>query len=183
MQAMGIVRQLDELGRIVVPREIRRSFRIREGDTIEILVGDEGEMILEKYSPVLSIGKLVQNYSDALHQATEKMVCITDTDKVVAAAGISQKMFMNRPLSMGAVKVMEKRQSMLINNTYDHEIYNEETGGISKFIHEAIAPIISQGDAVGTVIIGTKNENSLFGDTELKLVETAAAFITKLIDL
>lgn len=87
MKATGIVRRIDDLGRVVVPKEIRRTLRIREGDPLEIFTDREGEIILKKYSPIGELGTFAQQYADSLAQTTGYVVCVTDRDTVIACAG------------------------------------------------------------------------------------------------
>ena len=87
MKATGIVRRIDDLGRVVIPKEIRRTLRIREGDPLEIFTDREGEIILKKYSPIGELGTFAKQYAESLAQTTGCLVCVTDTDQVIAAAG------------------------------------------------------------------------------------------------
>lgn len=91
MKATGIVRRIDDLGRVVIPKEIRRTLRIREGDPLEIFTDREGEIILKKYSPIGELGTLAKIYAESLSQTLGCTVCITDTDQVVAASGSGKK--------------------------------------------------------------------------------------------
>lgn len=180
MKATGIVRRIDDLGRVVIPKEIRRTLKIREGDPLEIFVDRDGEVILKKYSPIGELGDFAQEYADSLHEAMGHIACIADRDTIIAVAGAPKKEFVNRPLSPAVEKVMEARKSILITNTAEHPYYREaEDDGVSKFISEVIAPIIAEGDPIGAVILGTRDKDVSMGDLELKLVETAAGFLAK----
>jgi AbrB family transcriptional regulator (stage V sporulation protein T) len=180
MKATGIVRRIDDLGRVVIPKEIRRTLRIREGDPLEIFVDRDGEVILKKYSPIGELGDFAQEYADSLHESMGHISCIADRDTIIAVSGAPKKEFFNRPLSTAVEKVMETRKSVLINDTSQHEYYkdaDEETQ--SKFYAEVIAPIITEGDPIGAVIMGTREKDVKLGDLELKLVETASGFLAK----
>jgi len=107
LKATGIVRRIDDLGRVVIPKEIRRTLRIREGDPLEIYVDREGEVILKKYSPVGELGDFAKEYADSLYEAIGHIICITDRDNVVAVAGASKKEYLNRPLGPAVEKVLE----------------------------------------------------------------------------
>ena len=180
MKATGIVRRIDDLGRVVIPKEIRRTLRIREGDPLEIFVDREGEVILKKYSPIGELGDFAQEYAESLHEVMSHIACIADRDTVIAVSGAPKKEFLNRPLSLAVEKVMESRRSIIINNTAQHEFYQgAEDEAQSKFTAEAIAPIIAEGDPIGAVIVGTRNPDVKMGDLEIKLVETAAGFLAK----
>ncbi len=180
MKATGIVRRIDDLGRVVIPKEIRRTLRIREGDPLEIFVDRDGEVILKKYSPIGELGEFAQEYADSLHEAMNHVSCIADRDTIIAVAGAPKKEFLNKPLSSAVEKVMETRKSVLIENTAEHSFYREgEDEGVPKFVSEVIAPIIAEGDPIGAVLLGTKDRNVKMGSLELKLAETAAGFLAK----
>lgn len=180
MKATGIVRRIDDLGRVVIPKEIRRTLKIREGDPLEIFVDRDGEIILKKYSPIGELGEFAQEYADSLHESVRHVAIIADRDTVIAVSGAPKKEFLNKTLSMAVEKVMENRQKVLINDTGEHPYYqeaDEETS--SKFVAEVIVPIISAGDTIGAVSLATKEKDVKLGDLELKLVETAAGFLAK----
>jgi len=180
LKATGIVRRIDDLGRVVIPKEIRRTLKIREGDPLEIFVDRDGEVILKKYSPIGELGDFAQEYADSLHEAMGHIALIADRDTIIAVSGTPKKEFINRPLSSAVEKVMETKKSILINDTADHKFYKEaEDDTIAKFNAEVIAPIISEGDAIGAVILGTKDKDVKMAELELKLVETAAGFLAK----
>ena len=180
MKATGIVRRIDDLGRVVIPKEIRRTLRIREGDPLEIFVDRDGEVILKKYSPIGELGDFAQEYADSLHEVMGHIACIADRDTIIAVAGAPKKEFLNRALSSAVERVMETRKSILINDTSQHDYYREsDEENLSKFFAETIAPIISEGDPIGAVIMGTRSREINMTDLELKLVETAAGFLAK----
>lgn len=180
MKATGIVRRIDDLGRVVIPKEIRRTLRIREGDPLEIFVDRDGEVILKKYSPIGELGDFAQEYADSLYEALGHIACIADRDAIIAVSGAPKKEFLKRPLSPAVEKVMENRKSVLIDNAAEHPYYKDsEEEGTAKFHTEVIAPIIAEGDPIGAVILGTKDRDARMGDLEIKLVETAASFLAK----
>ena len=111
MKATGIVRRIDDLGRVVIPKEIRRTLRIREGDPLEIYVDRDGEVILKKYSPVNELGDFAKEYCDSLYESIGHIVLIADRDEIVAVAGTAKKEFLNKGLSTLVEKIMEDRQS------------------------------------------------------------------------
>ncbi|MGI6575795.1 MAG: stage V sporulation protein T [bacterium] len=181
MKATGIVRRIDDLGRVVIPKEIRRTLRIREGDPLEIFVDREGEVILKKYSPIGELGDFAQEYADSLNDAIGHISLIADRDTIIAVAGAPKKEFMNKPIEAVVEKVMEDRKAVIINNPKEHKYCKEclNEGEECKFSAEVIAPIIAEGDPIGAVIICTKNPEVKMGDMELKLAETAAGFLAK----
>ncbi len=174
MKATGIVRRIDDLGRVVIPKEIRRTMRIREGDPLEIFTDREGEVILKKYSPIGELGEFATEYADSLNEALGHISCIADKDNIIAVAGAPKKQLLNRQISPDVEKVMADRKMVVFNEqcflTYDEDIsYNSAV----------IAPIIAGGDAVGAVILAAKEPDVQMSELESKLAETAAGFLAK----
>ncbi|MGI6512756.1 MAG: stage V sporulation protein T [Syntrophomonadaceae bacterium] len=183
MKATGIVRRIDDLGRVVIPKEIRRTLRIREGDPLEIFVDREGEVILKKYSPIGELGDFAKEYADSLHEAIGHIALIADRDNIIAVAGAPKKEFLNKAIGPGVEKTLEERKVAVINDLKEHPHckqcpVNEAEGGC-KVTAEVIAPIISQGDPIGAVIIMSKDAGVKMGELEVKLAETAAGFLAK----
>ncbi len=180
MKATGIVRRIDDLGRVVIPKEIRRTLRIREGDPLEIFVDREGEVILKKYSPIGELGDFAQEYADSLHETTNHIALISDRDAVVAVAGAPKKQWMDKPVPSLVEKVMENRRSLLLPKPGEPGVTLEEDDDqVWSFASMVIAPIIAEGDPIGAVILGTRDADKKMGELELKLVETAAGFLAK----
>jgi len=181
MKATGIVRRIDDLGRVVIPKEIRRTLRIREGDPLEIFVDREGEVILKKYSLIGELGDFAKEYADSLYEATGHTVIITDRDQSIAVAGGSRKEFLNKPIGAGIEKVMDDRRSALLNQpgTSLAAAVCEGDEKEGRYSAVAIAPIIAEGDPIGAVALVSLEGNVKFTDIELKLVETAASFLGK----
>jgi AbrB family transcriptional regulator (stage V sporulation protein T) len=176
LKATGIVRRIDDLGRVVIPKEIRRTLRIREGDPLEIFVDREGEVILKKYSPIGELGDFAKEYADSLYEATGHIACIGDRDIIIAVAGASKKEYLNKPLGPAAEQAMEDRKTLF--NTGDISVLKDAEGE-NKVTGQVIAPIIAEGDPIGVVILMSKDPNTKMGDLETKLVETAAGFLAK----
>lgn len=180
MKATGIVRRIDDLGRVVIPKEIRRTLRIREGDPLEIYVDREGEVILKKYSPISELGEFAKEYADSLYEALGHIAIIADRDQIIAVSGGPKKEFLNKGIGPEVEKVMEERKAVMINQSEHHPnssiCIGEEN---DKITAEVIAPIIAGGDPIGAVIIATREPNAKFSDLELKLAETAASFLAK----
>ncbi|MDI6600387.1 MAG: stage V sporulation protein T [Thermoanaerobacteraceae bacterium] len=180
MKATGIVRRIDDLGRVVIPKEIRRTLRIREGDPLEIFTDREGEIILKKYSPIGELSDFAQQYSDTLYQSTKHTVLVTDGDTIIAVSGGVKKDYLDKPISPELEKMMEVKKTVTLGkggegNTiplYDGE--PEKTA-----VSQVITPIISRGDCIGAVIITSKDENVQLNETDVKLAETAASFLGK----
>jgi len=182
MKATGIVRRIDDLGRVVIPKEIRRTLRIREGDPLEIFVDREGEVILKKYSPIGELGDFAKEYADSLHEALGHIACIADRDTIIAVAGAPKKDFINKAIGAAVEKVMEDRKAIVLNNPgkdpqcKDGIIVED---GDCRYSAEVIAPIIAEGDPIGAVILASKEPDVKMGEMELKLAETAAGFLAK----
>ncbi|MDD4334073.1 MAG: stage V sporulation protein T [Desulfotomaculaceae bacterium] len=182
MKATGIVRRIDDLGRVVIPKEIRRTLRIREGDPLEIFVDREGEVILKKYSPIGELGEFAKEYADSLYEALGHIACIADRDNIIAVSGAPKKDFLNKPIGDAIEKVMEDRKAIIINNPGENSSCSEcllIEEGECEFSSEVIAPIISEGDPIGAVILASKEPEVKMGEMELKLAETAAGFLAK----
>ena len=113
MKATGIVRRIDDLGRVVIPKEIRRTLRLREGTPLEIFTDREGEIILKKYSPMMELTAFSGQYAEAMAQSSGLMVCITDRDQVVAAAGGAKKDFFQKPISRALEHVIEDGEKQM----------------------------------------------------------------------
>lgn len=175
MKATGIVRRIDDLGRVVIPKEIRRTLRIREGDPLEIFTDREGEIILKKYSPIGELGQFAKQYADSLAQTTGHLICISDRDCLVAVSGTGKKDLLSQPISKELERCINDRESILAKKSSREflKITNQE----ENYGYEAISPIISAGDAIGAVILLAKDTKTEFGDAEAKLAETAAGFL------
>lgn len=185
MKATGIVRRIDDLGRVVIPKEIRRTLRIREGDPLEIFVDREGEVILKKYSPIGELGDFAQEYADSLFEAIGHISCIADRDTIIAVSGASKKEFMQKPIGRVVEGAMEERRSLLMNKSngdsqhMDCAIIEGDHGENGFFAAQVVAPIIAQGDPIGAVILCNKEDGVVMGEIEMKLAETAAGFLAK----
>ncbi len=179
MKATGIVRRIDDLGRVVIPKEIRRTMRIREGDPLEIYTDREGEVIFKKYSPIGELGGFASQYAETLHKTCAMAVVICDRDAIIAAAGLPKREYIDRKLSDGLENVMGGR-SLYVHR--DGEKFSAIIDGGSHYVSCAM-PIISEGDVVGCVASLADMESDAHrefsGDVEGKLVMTAATFLGK----
>ena len=150
MKATGIVRRIDDLGRVVIPKEIRRTLRIREGDPLEIYTATDGEVIFKKYSPVGELSEFAGQYADVISRISSLPTLICDKDHVIAASGVSKREFLERRVSAVLENYMESRKSYAANQQNAGDIQPIE--GIE---HPAsvIYPIISSGDVTGAVVM------------------------------
>ncbi|MBP2033935.1 AbrB family transcriptional regulator (stage V sporulation protein T) [Clostridium algifaecis] len=177
MKATGIVRRIDDLGRVVIPKEIRRTLRIREGDPLEIFTDREGGVILKKYSPIDELSEISKGYAESLQQTIGNIVLICDTDSIVSVSGTSKKEYVDKKISQDLEDVIENRKLAFFEGKEIIDIYDDEEAE-EKYSAQVIYPIISGGDAIGAVII-TSKEDVEFGDVEVKLAATAASFLGK----
>ncbi len=176
MRATGIVRRIDDLGRVVIPKEIRRTLRIREGDPLEIYTDTGGEVIFKKYSPMGELSTFAEQYAEVLNRVTKRPVLITDRDHVVAVSGISKKEFLERPLSEKLEALLENRKCFVKNSFSPQDLL--PVAGSDK--NAAITcPVIASGDITGAVILLQENDARLPDDSDIKLAQAAAAFLGK----
>ena len=175
MKATGIVRRIDDLGRVVIPKEIRRTLRIREGDPLEIFTDREGEVILKKYSPIGELGTLAKQYSESLAQTMGCTVCITDNDQIVAASGSGKKDLQDTYISKELEKVIQAREQLLAKS--DSAKYAGVVQDEKEFKEEVVCPILCEGDAIGAVVFLNKDEKKKFGELEQKVAMSAAGFL------
>lgn len=176
MKATGIVRRIDDLGRVVIPKEIRRTLRIREGDPLEIFVDRDGEVILKKYSPIGELGDFAKEYAESLHESTGHITIISDRDTVIALAGASKKEYLDKPIGSLLETCMENRKIMTQAGGGSFEILRDSVEQYSSYV---AAPIVAGGDPIGTVVLLSKEDGTTMGEMESKMVETAAGFLAK----
>jgi AbrB family transcriptional regulator, stage V sporulation protein T len=182
LKATGIVRRIDDLGRVVIPKEIRRTLRIREGDPLEIFVDRDGEVILKKYSPIGELGDFAKEYADSLYEAIGHTALIADRDTVIAVAGAPKKEFLNKAVGSLVERVMEDRKTLVVNKPGDNKARGSLIGDDeddTRFSAYVVAPIVSGGDPIGAVIICSREPDAQMTETEIKLAETAAGFLAK----
>ena len=177
MKATGIVRRIDELGRIVVPKEIRRTLRIREGDPLEVYTDREGEIILKKYSPVGELANFALQYAKVLAETTGKLVCITDMDHVIAAQGSGKRHLENQPISRELEKLIEQRKDYSSLETGDVVPVAKEMK--ESYKGQAVSVVNVHGDALGAVLLLGQEEIS---PMEITLVHTTAEFLGSIME-
>ncbi|MGL4848499.1 MAG: stage V sporulation protein T [Clostridium sp.] len=176
MKATGIVRRIDDLGRVVIPKEIRRTLRIREGDPLEIFTDREGGVILKKYSPIGELTDFSKEYAESLQSTIGNIVIIADKDAFISSAGTTKKEYIDRKISGELEEVMEGRKVVHLTGDKVIPMHNDENHKEIK--SEVIAPIIAEGDAIGAIVIMSKTDSKLT-DVELKIAEAAALFLGK----
>ncbi|MBM7610099.1 stage V sporulation protein T [Ureibacillus composti] len=174
MKATGIVRRIDDLGRVVIPKEIRRTMRIREGDPLEIYTDREGEVILKKYSPINDLSEFAKEYADSLYETIGTPALISDRDEMIAVAGLSKKEYVNRRLSVFAEDFMKQRSVVLDKNETTIEFVPGQFEQVKSY---CVAPIVTNGDTIGAIYLISKVH--FLSEVEQKAAETAANFFAK----
>ncbi|MBP3437426.1 MAG: AbrB/MazE/SpoVT family DNA-binding domain-containing protein [Clostridia bacterium] len=176
MKATGIVRRIDDLGRVVIPKEIRRTMRIREGDPLEIYTDREGEVIFKKYSPIGELASFASQYAETLHKICAMAVIICDRDAVIAASGVSKREYSDKKMSEELEEVMERR------SLYTHKNESEKMPITASGAHyvSCAMPIIADGDIIGCVCsVFPMEEAHMPDELETKLIQTAAVFLSR----
>mgnify|MGYP001625422907 CR=1 FL=1 len=175
MKATGIVRRIDDLGRVVIPKEIRRTMRIREGDPLEIYTNSQGEVIFKKYSPINEMSESAGSTAEVIHKLGAAPVVIFDRDHVVAVSGAQRKEYAERRISQGLEELLDSRRSWLYEGE-GRQLFPVE--GISKAAI-AVAPIIASGDIAGAVCLLASEQSSKGSQLQLTLAQTAAMILGK----
>lgn len=179
MKATGIVRRIDDLGRVVIPKEIRRTMRIREGDPLEIFTDREGEVIFKKYSPIGEMAQFASQYAETLHKTCGMSVVICDRDAIISCAGVPRKELVDHKLTSEAEAIVETRQLYTGDSANPVPIVDG-----SQYTISCLMPIITEGDITGCVVslAGTDGKSGVNQELETKLIQTAAGFLGKQLD-
>ena len=174
MKATGIVRRIDDLGRVVIPKEIRRTLRIREGDPLEIYTEKDGEVIFKKYSPMGELSSYAAEICESLYKSTGGTVAVCDRDSMIAVSGGGKKELLEKPVSKALEEVMENRRA----------VRTESGGRAPRPVESAedysiavAAPILAEGDVLGCVMFLSHPGSPAATDLEFKLVQTVAGFL------
>ena len=174
MKATGIVRRIDDLGRVVIPKEIRRTMRIREGDPLEIYTSKDGEVIFKKYSLMGGVDEFAAQLCDTLSKSTGTSVAVTDRDSVIAAAGSARRDLIGKRINPQLEQIMEDRAIYRAQGS-ERSVYVTDT--LDRCCAAIAAPIISEGDALGLVLFVENEGENHVGETEYKLAQTIASFL------
>jgi len=178
MKATGVVRRIDDLGRVVIPKEIRKTLRIKEGDPLEIFTDKEGEVILKKYSPIGELSEFATQYAETLAKTTGHIACITDRDTVIAVSGGSKKEYLEQGISEELEKILEDKEKYTSKENNDIALpITKNDNREKRFNSQVVYPIISAGDAIGTVILLSKDSKTKMTEIEQKVVQSAASFL------
>ncbi len=179
MKATGIVRRIDDLGRVVIPKEIRRTMRIREGAPLEIYTSNEGEVIFRKYSPVSELSENAIQAAEVMYKLGGAPAVIFDTDHVVAVAGVAKREYSERRISPALEEIMEARKGYVADESTSSKLIPIE--GIDRSAL-AVFPIVSQGDVTGAVAYVSSEGNTLVTETQHTLAKATAMFLGKQIE-
>ncbi|MBR3162910.1 MAG: stage V sporulation protein T [Clostridia bacterium] len=178
MKATGVVRRIDDLGRVVIPKEIRKTLRIKEGDPLEIFTDKEGEVILKKYSPIGELSEFASGYAETLSKTTGHIACITDKDTVIAVSGGSKKEFLEQNLSPELEQLMEDKEIYTSNDNNNVALpITKNDNNERKYNSQVVYPIISDGDAIGSVVLLSKENTTKMTEVEKKVAQSAASFL------
>ena len=183
MKATGVVRRIDDLGRIVIPKEIRKTLRIKEGDPLEIFTDREGQVILKKYSPIGELSEFATEYAETLAKTTGHIACITDKDTVIAVSGGSKKEFLEQGISKDLEKIIDDKEIYISKENNDKSIPIVQNNIDRVKNAQVVYPIISDGDAIGSVILISKDVNTKMSDIEKKVAQSAASFLGSQMEL
>ena len=175
MKSTGVVRRIDDLGRIVIPKEIRKNLRIKEGDNLEVFIDNE-DIILKKYSMMNKINDLSQELTDAIYTFTKHNVFITDTDTVLAGSGNLKKEYINKPISNYIVKSISRREKILENHFKELTFVNDEELECSYIL----STILVNGEAIGMIVIISEDEK--LSEVEMQLASIVSSFMTKYLE-
>ncbi len=173
MKATGIVRRIDDLGRVVIPKEIRRTMRIREGDPLEIFTNNDGEVIFKKYSPMGEMLSFAQDLVTSISSGTHLTVSICDTDHFIAADGKNKKEIIEKQISSQLENICQDRKSFINNDNQDIFAFEGDSNKIL-----VAAPVIAAGDIIGCVVLIENEEQQNILDTDINIAKIAANFLS-----
>lgn len=174
MKATGIVRRIDDLGRVVIPKEIRRTMRIREGDPLEIYTDKDGGVIFKKYSLMEGLVDFAGQLCETLNRTTGRIAVITDRDSCIAVAGVPRRELVEKTISSELERLMEGRQ------IYQHKVGEAALplcADSDKYTLSTAAPILSEGDVLGCVLFVGQGDEPASGEVEFKLAQSIAGFL------
>ena len=178
MRATGIVRRIDELGRVVIPKEIRRTLRIREGDPLEIFTDHDGEVVLKKYSPIGEIATIAKDYTDSLYRTLGHITLISDRDAVVSASGTNKRDYVEKALSPEVDQIMQSRQLQMLNLSSGAKML-PVTGDdrADAYSAQIIAPILADGEIIGCLMLLSRDSSVQMNEVDQKVAETTANIV------
>ena len=182
MRATGIVRRIDDLGRVVIPKEIRRTMHIREGEPLEIFTDKEGGVIFKKYSPIGEVSEFTMQYAEAINKTSGLPVAICDMDNVIAAAGVPKRELLSQPITGQLAQLLEKRKSFFASESGDEIPVTEMAEDHISYL----SPIVSEGNVIGAVMSLKRKDaapEAPRADAEKQLIDTGAAFLSRQMEI
>ena len=179
MKATGIVRRIDDLGRVVIPKEIRRTQRIREGDPLEIFTTGAGEVIFKKYSPMGELAGFAAQYAEVLNKALNLTALVCDRDSIIAAAGAAKRDYQERGVSIPLERIMDRRKPFWHSGKAEECVFPCE--GSDKHILGA-CPLLAGGDVAGAVLLLSADKSARPGESEQAALQIAASFLAKQVE-
>ena len=174
MKATGIVRRIDDLGRVVIPKEIRRTLRIREGDPLEIYTERDGEVIFKKYSPMGDLAELASQMCDSMGKNTGYITAVCDRDTVIAVTGAPKRELMDKRCSQALEQLMEQRRSYRYTGGSGRIPVSDQ---VDRYHLGVATPILSGGDLMGCVMLLLEQDAPPMTEADQKLVQTVAGFL------
>ena len=178
MRATGIVRRIDELGRVVIPKEIRRTLRIREGDPLEIFTDHDGEVVLKKYSPIGEIAAIAKDYTDSLYRVLGHVTLISDRDAVVSVSGANKRDYAEKPLSSDVDAILQNRQIQVLNLSSGARMLPITSDDKPElYSAQVIAPILADGEIIGSLILLSRESGVQMSEIDQKVAETTASLV------
>ena len=174
MKATGIVRRIDDLGRVVIPKEIRRTMRIREGDPLEIYTSRDGEVIFKKYSLLGGVEDFATQLCETMSRSTGCICAVTDRDTVIAVAGGAKRELAGKRITSELEQIMDNRRIYQYSGEGPTILVTDSS---DKLVVSVAAPILAEGDLLGVVLFISSTPGSVTGDAEFKLAQTIAAFL------
>ena len=180
MRATGIVRRIDELGRVVIPKEIRRTLRIREGDPLEIFTDHDGEVVLKKYSPIGEIANIAKDYTDSLYRTLGHITCICDRDAVVSATGGAKRDLIEKALSPEVEAILQSRQISVLNVSAGAKMIPIAADDrADAYSAQLIAPILADGEIIGGLMLLSRESGVTMGEIDQKVAESTTSIIAR----
>ena len=174
MKATGIVRRVDDLGRIVIPKEIRRTLRIREGDPLEIYTEKDGGVIFRKYSPMGDLQEFAAQMCEAIGSGTGRIAAVADRDAIIALSGVPKRELLDKPNSEELERLMEQRKH------YRYQVGEarvKAAEGSEKYHLGVASPILCQGDLMGCMMMLLGENEEPLSEADQKMVQVAANFL------
>ena len=176
MKSTGVIRRIDDLGRIVIPKEIRKSLRIHDGENLEIFIENENKIVLQKFSLMGKITDFAQSFTDSINAFVKKNVVITDNNNIIAFSGQNKKEYLDKPISEQLDDFIQRRDSIL--EKHQKELKLTESNSIN--CTYVFKTIIANGDALGLVMIFSEEERTM--EIDERIVQIASEFLSKYLE-